>query len=304
MIILITGITGQVGKVFVNIIKPNDNKIIGLTRDINNSSLPGVDLYLWPKNKNEFSKFILDKKITHIVHLAGQSSVSSSFEEPSKTFNSNVILTNLILSSLESIKNPPFVYVALSSEMFGNPKSLPIREDTERNPTSPYAHSKSIVYDMISYYRKYSNIEICGGITFNHESEFRDNRFFLKSLIQQSLNVYKGKSNKVVLGNLSVSRDFSDANDVVKAIYMILKNKKNKNFIICSGKSITLKDIQEYVFNRLRLPEEVLDISPSLIRNLEIKRNYGDSSKIKEELGWCPESSIFKVIDRIIDGMI
>lgn len=298
MKILVTGIRGQVGQVFLNAFG-DDFEIVGLSREEGN--FKNIEIMNWPSDKKSFKNLLEDLDITHIVHLAGQSSVSFSFNSPKETYESNVILTNKIINAIENSKTKPYLYVALSSEMYGASSRLPITSKTPVNPISPYGFSKAIVKYNIDYHRMYNNLKIGGGITFNHESEFRDNRFFLKSLIHQSINVKKGIQEKVILGNLSVARDFSDAYDVCSAIKKFLELKYNGNLVICSGKAISLKKIQEYVFNRLHLNSCDLINSSELFRENEIMCNYGDISEMKEILKWEPKSDIYSVIERIIE---
>jgi GDPmannose 4,6-dehydratase len=236
-----------------------------------------------------------------IFNLSGQSSVGQSHWDGLNTMNSNILPVINILEFIRLNKISIKFYQASSSEIFGNPEQLPITINSSQNPNSPYGVSKSIALKIIKCYRDAYNIFACSGILFNHESYLRDNRFFLKKLIKESVEIKKGKKSKIKLGNLNVYRDFGSAEEYMNGVIKIINHNEPKDFIICTGKATKLEDIARYVLNKLNLDHDVIEIDKMLQRNSEIQINYGDNSVTEEILNWSPSRTIYSVIDEMID---
>lgn len=189
---------------------------------------------------------------------------------------------------------------ASSSEMYGRVKTMPISLETPMHPISPYGVSKMASYFMITTYRESYDLFVCNGVLFNHESYLRSNNFFVKKVIRNSIAIKNAKLDKLVVGNLDVKRDFGYAPAYVEAMWKILQSDKADDFIICSGKSILLRDIVEYVFEKLGLDKNLIVENKDFFRPNEIDEIYGDNSKAKEVLDWQHEFSFFDVLDILI----
>ena len=100
---------------------------------------------------------------------------------------------------------------------------------------------------------------------------------------------------------MNIKRDFGYAPKYVEVMWKMMQLELPDDFIICSGKSILLKDIVEYVFAKLNLDKKLIVVDDSLFRPNEIDDIYGDNSKAKEILGWEYDYSFFDVLDILID---
>lgn len=310
MVALVTGITGQDGTYLAKLLLSKGYRVVGLVRSIHGYFDFGLkyinianDIELIESSMMDLSSLIsLIKEIKpdEIYNLAAESSVAHSFAEPITTIRFN---TQSVLNLLEAIRisniNIKF-YQASSSEMFGQVDSLPITEETQMNPLSPYAISKASAYWTVNSYRNSYGLFACNGILFNHESFLRKENFFLKKVIKNALLIKKGKRSTLNLGNLEVSRDFGFAPEYVKAMYLMLQQDEPKNYLICSGTSIKLRDIVFYIFDKLDLSRSLIIEDKSLIRPSDILNIYGDNSKAKNDLGWNYDVSFFEVIDKLI----
>jgi len=121
-------------------------------------------------------------KPNEIYNLAAESSVAHSFTEPIATLRFN---TQSVLNLLEAMRITDIsikFYQASSSEMFGQVKKLPITEETQMRPVSPYAISKANAYWTVNSYKNSYGLFACNGILFNLESFLRKENFFLKKL--------------------------------------------------------------------------------------------------------------------------
>lgn len=308
---LITGISGQDGCYLSKLLIENKYKVYGLTRNNNNVNLAGLQYLQISEQINIIECDLLDisqvikvlKTIAPnvIYNLAAQSSVSLSFQQPIGTFSFNTLSVFNLLEAIRLVDSTIKFYQASSSEMFGKINKLPITEDSEFHPLSPYAISKAAAHWTCVNYRESYGMFICCGILFNHESYLRSNHFFIKKVITTAIEIKNGEKRLLEVGNILIKRDFGYAPEYVKAMYSMMNLKSPKNYIICSGQSVSLKAIIEYVFEKVGLNSSRYRVSEALYRPADIDDIYGDSGKVKQELGWDYNLSIENVLDKLIE---
>ncbi|HEO98695.1 MAG TPA: SDR family oxidoreductase [Epsilonproteobacteria bacterium] len=308
---VITGISGQDGPYLARLLLEKGYKVIGTVRSYRCTNNKNFE-YLGIENRIHLEELdlldmanvirIIQKyKPEEIYNLAAQSSVGLSFDQPLGTFSFNTTSVNNLLESIRFFSPNTKLYQASSSEMYGRVEKMPISIDTPMHPVSPYGVSKMASYFMITTYRESYGLFVCNGVLFNHESYLRSNNFFIKKIIRDSIAIKNGKLDKLVVGNLNVKRDFGYAPKYVEAIWKILQYDQADDFIICSGKSISLRDIVEYVFEKLGLDKGLIVENQEFFRPNEIDEIYGDNSKAKEVLGWDYDMSFFQVLDILIN---
>lgn len=311
---LITGVTGQDGAYLSKFLLDKGYEVVGLTRSYSLGNLYKLkylgildSIEILECDLSDFSnvlKIINQVKPNEIYNLSAQSSVGSSFDQPIGTFQYN---TTSVLNILESIKlvnkNIKF-YQASSSEMYGKVKDLPISEETPFHPLSPYAVSKASAHWLTINYRESYSIFACCGILFNHESFLRSKNFFIKKIIKDSLDIHFGKKEILSVGNIEIKRDFGYSPKYIEAMYSMMQQKEADDFIICSGESVSLKEIIFYVFDKLNIEHEKLVIDNKLYRPTEIYDIYGSNKKAKEKLKWEYDYSFMEVLDMLIEEEI
>jgi len=308
---IITGITGQDGAYLAELLIKENYQVIGLTRSYNNFNNSNFKYLKIEDNVKmeecdllDFSsiiKFLLKYKPDEFYNLAAQSSVNVSFEQPIGTINYNTQSVINILESIRILKLDTKVYQASSSEMFGYVDLLPVNEITPLHPLSPYAISKATGYWIGVNYRESYGVYCANGVLFNHESYLRSPNFFIKKVIKTSLDIKNNLTNVLAVGNIDVKRDFGFAPDYVQAMWLSLQHDKADDYLICSGKSIYLRDIIMYVFDHFGISKEKLVEDPALFRPTDIKDIYGDNSKAKTTLNWQYDKSFFDVLDILIE---
>lgn len=309
---IITGITGQDGAYLAKLLLKKNYKVIGLTRSYNRSNLSKLEklsivgnVKLIECDLTDFSRVLSvlnSENPDEIYNLAAQSSVGLSFEQPIGTIGFN---TNSVLNILEAIRitgaDKIKFYQASSSDIFGNIEQLPITEETVIKPISPYAVSKAAAHWITVNYREAYKIFSCCGILFNHESELRDNNFYIKKVISHAVDIKLGKREKLHVGNIDVKRDFGYGPDYVEAMWKMLQKKEAKDYIICSGKSYSLREILLHILDKLEIDHSVVIEDPSLYRPTDIKNIYGDCSKARSDLSWNYERDFMDVLNQLID---
>lgn len=308
---IITGISGQDGPYLAKLLLEKGYKVVGTVRSYrcaNNKNFEylGIEKQVILEELDLLDmanviRIIQKHKPDEIYNLAAQSSVGLSFEQPLGTFSFNTTSVNNLLESIRLFSPMTKLYQASSSEMYGRVTTMPITLETPMHPISPYGVSKMASYFMITTYRESYDLFVCNGVLFNHESYLRSNNFFVKKVIRDSIAIKDGKLDKLVVGNLNVKRDFGYAPAYVEAMWKILQSEKADDFIICSGKSILLRDIVEYVFEKLELDKNLIIENKDFFRPNEIDEIYGDNSKAKKDLKWDYDNSFFDVLEILID---
>ena len=311
---IITGITGQDGAYLAELLISKGYKIIGVVKDSENINksrleyLSVVDQIEWQQCKltdeNDVKKLLEKYKPTEFYNLAAQSSVSKSYQDPILTLSFNTLSVATILECIRQTDKTIKFYQASSSEMCGNVNSLPITEDSTLYPVSPYAVSKCTSFWLTVNYRESFDMFCTSGISFNHESYLRNENFIIKKVLNTAFEILEGKKETLELGNIDIKRDFGYAPKYVEAMYLMMQHKTPDHYILASGKSISLKEVVFYIFDRLNISRDKIIVNKDLYRPNEIMDIYGDSSKAKKILNWEYEISFFDVLDIIIDESI
>jgi GDPmannose 4,6-dehydratase len=307
---LITGITSQDGAYLSKLLLEKNYKVVGLIRNSQNQTLSNL-VYLGIKDNIQYEvgdlqdgislSGILNKiKPDEIYNLAAQSSVSLSFQYPLNTlqYNCMSVMNLLELIKISHVKTK--FLQPVSSDMYAGNNILPINEISNIIPTSPYAISKALAYWAVKNYRESYSMFCSNAILFNHESYLRSNNFFIKKVINSAILIKNKRLSDLKLGNIDVKRDFGYAPEYVKAMWLILQSDIPDDYCICSGVSISLREIVEYVFDKLNISRDKITIDPNLYRPLEVSDIYGDNSKIKNNLNWNYDVSFFDVLDILI----
>ncbi|NCI48051.1 GDP-mannose 4,6-dehydratase [Sediminibacterium soli] len=308
---LITGITGQDGSYLSKLLLEKGFHVVGVTRSYTTANVKNLS-YLGIQEDVEIAEcdlfdivgiiHLLRKyKPAHIYNLAAQSSVSLSFDQPIGTIKYNI---ESVLNLLEAIRlSDPTIrfYQASSSEMYGAVNSLPVSLSTHLNPVSPYAVSKASAFMLTNNYRNAYQLFAVNGILFNHESYLRTENFFVKKVITQCLQIRQGKKEQLGVGNIDIKRDFGYAPDYVEAMFLAMNHDSPGNYLVCSGKSISLREIVLHVFSRLGIDPERLVIDPSLYRPSEIEDLYGDNTDTRSILQWNYAKDFTGVLDLLIE---
>jgi GDPmannose 4,6-dehydratase len=184
--------------------------------------------------------------------------------------------------------------------MFGSINLIPITEYDEFHPKSPYAISKAAAHWTCVNYKESYGMYVCCGILFNHDSYLRNKNFFVKKVLQDAIEIKYDKRDILEVGNLDIKRDFGYAPKFVEAMYLMMQKDKPANYLICSGRSVSLRHIVNIVFEKLKIDKNKIKISEELYRPAEIEDIYGNPEKAKKELGWQYDMSIENIIEVLL----
>lgn len=307
---IITGITGQDGAYLSKLLLAEGYRIVGLTRSSNNRNYTGLnylgivdDIIMEECDLGDLAQIltIVKKyKPQELYNLAAQSSVSLSFQQPIGTIQFNVLSVLNILEAIRISGQEIKFYQASSSEIFGETE-LPIHENKVINPLSPYSISKASAHWITRNYRDAYGLYSCSGILFNHESFLRGSNFFIKKVIRTAIAIRKGKEKELRVGNIDIKRDFGWAPKYVEAMYLMMQQEQPDDFVICSGKSVSLRSVIYFVFDYLKLDRQLVVEDVNYFRPTDIRDIYGDNSKAKQVLGWSYDLSFYEVLEMLIE---
>ncbi len=296
---LITGVTGQDGSYLLDLLLSKGYKVIGIKRRTSSISTERIDhnydsenfkMYYGSMHESSWMYRLLSKyQPDEIYNLAAQSHVRVSFDCPVETTD---IVASGALRLLEAMRqccpNAKF-YQASSSEMFGDNPEVPQSETTALTPASPYACAKVYAHNLVRNYREGYGLFVCSGILFNHESPRRGETFVTRKITLAAARIKLGLQDKLYLGNLDAKRDWGHAKDYVEAMWLMLQQEKPEDFVIATGKTYSVKEFLEFVFEAANLSvEQYVEIDERLFRPHEVPLLLGDPTKAKTKLGWSP----------------
>ena len=297
--VLITGITGQDGAYLAKFLLQKGNKVFGTYRRQSSSNfwrLHYLDIFnkisLIPADvldSTSIYRALEESNPREIYHLAAQSFVAASFDQPLYTSDVTGFGSVRILDEILKFNNKIKFYQASSSEMFGSEKSITKTETTAFMPSSPYAIAKLYAYWQTKLYRKAYGIFAVNGILFNHESPLRGLEFVTRKISNEVAKISLGLSKKLELGNILAKRDWGYAPEYVEGIWKSLQIKNPDDYILATNESHSVKEFVEKACQIADVSTKCLKITKSNLRPFDVNHLKGNYSKAKRKLGWKPK---------------
>lgn len=308
---LVTGITGQDGYFLSQLLLEKGYELWGLVRSEDpgprfqpDGDLSGaVPIVGDMSDRQSIVEALRTARPTEVYNLASISSVSYSFSRPHLTADINGMGVVRLLDAVQQECGPETrVFQASSSEMFGNPDEDPQTETTPLRPVSPYGASKAFAHHIASVYRDSYAMYVACGIMYNHESGRRPPQYVTRKIANGAARIALGKASKLVLGNLSVERDWGYAGDYAYAKWCILQHDVADDFVVATGERRRLLDLVRIAFEAAQIDDWQAHVmtDESLYRPNEIPSNRGDPSKIEATLGWEASVSIEQVMEDLV----
>ena len=310
----ITGIGGQDGSYLAEYLLELGYEVHGIVR--RNST---------PENQDDRLSNIIDQIHTHygdlldqgglerlldeiqpdeIYNIAAQSHVRISFDIPQFTVQTNALgVLNMLEAYRRSCPKAKF-YQASSSEMFGLSVDQDNfqRESTPMNPVSPYGCSKVFGYNIVRNYRRAYGLHATNGILFNHESPRRGSNFVTNKVAKAAAKIKLGLQDNLELGNMDSYRDWGHSYDYVRAMHLMMQHSEANDFVVSTMETHSVREMCEVVFSHLDLNyKDYVVQNPKYLRPEELPYLRGDSTKIRNMLGWKPTYTFENMMQEMVE---
>ena len=302
---LITGITGQDGSYLAEFLLHKGYEVHGIIRRASTFNTQRID-HLFEDPHTQGKKLILHygdmsdaSRLTtllatiqpdEIYHLAAQSHVRVSFDEPEHTGDVTGMATTRLLEAIRLVSPHSRYYQASSSEMFGA-SPPPQNEETPFYPRSPYGAAKVYSYWMTKNFREAYGMFATNGILFNHESPRRGETFVTRKITRAAARIKLGLQDKLFLGNLDAVRDWGYAPEYVEAMWLMLQADAPDDFVVATGVAATVREFLEASFGTLDLDwQKYVEIDENYLRPTEVDALVGDPAKVKNLTNWTAET--------------
>lgn len=330
--VIVTGITGQDGSHMVDyLLKNTDVKVYGTIRRLSVKNHENI-LHLEESDRfkiismdlndaHSIRDVILDIQPDYFINFAAQSFVAGSWDFPIQTWDTD---SNSVLHILESIRrfapNCRF-YNAGSSEEFGDVITNPQDENHPLRPQSPYGAAKCAARHLVRVYRESYNLYAVQGWLFNHEGTRRGLDFVTRKISHGVASIKKalesGKKIPILrLGNLEAQRDWSDAEDFMPGVWLMLNQDSPKNYVLGSGEMHTVREFLneslkcagiEYKSSGSEDTEQyhtldgelIFKVDPAFYRPAEVHELCGDCSLAEKEMGWVRKTDFHGLVKKM-----
>lgn len=240
----------------------------------------------------------------YIFHLAAQSHVPRSWENPWETFEDNLRAEVNILWEVAKDGLAARILIVGSNEEYGwvRPEDLPIKETTPLRPDSPYGVSK-VAQDLLGLqYHISHGLEVIRVRPFNHIGPRQREEFVVPTLTKQIVEIEAGLREPVVrVGNLESQRDFTDVRDMVGAYYLaITQGQAGEVYNIGSG---VARSVREVLKGLLALTKEEIAVAvdQARLRPSDIPVSFCDASKFRKHTGWGPSIPFEKSLEDTLE---
>jgi GDPmannose 4,6-dehydratase len=315
---LITGITGQDGSYLSELLLEKNYEVHGVVRRTSALSRSRIDhLYQDPEiygkrfflhyadlnDPTTMRRVVVKAEPDEIYHLAGQSHVGLSFEIPESTCDLTAMGTLRLLEMVRDLPKAPRLFHASSSEVFGDPQAVPQDESTPFAPTSPYGCAKAFASQMVAIYRKAFGLFGCNGIMFNHESPRRGENFVTQKICRAAAGIKLGLRKDLLLGDTSAKRDWGDARDYVRGMWLALQHESAEDFVFATGQLHSVQEVVETAFATVDLNwRDYVKQDPRFMRPSDPQRLVGNAAKARKLLQWEPRVTFQELISEMTEA--
>jgi len=294
-----------VGRVLAALLVSAGHRVFGAERDV------GVAL---PEGVTPFAGDLSDPRVVGrvlgasspdwIVHLAAQSSVRHSFDDPAGTIAANTLPALHLLDGLRQVGHGARILLVGSADEYGviAPEDLPVREVHPIRPQSPYALAKSVQASYGSLYAVRYGVDVVITRSFNHTGPGQRDSFVLPAFARQLCEIRTGTRTAVMeVGNLDVWRDFTDVRDVCDAYVALLeRGRTGEIYNVCSGQAVSIRDTLEKL-RRITGVDVSVRKDAARMRPVDMPELRGDAGKIREHTGWSPSIPLDDTLHSLID---
>ncbi len=332
--VIITGVTGQDGSFMADyLLKNTEHTIIAGIRRLSVKNHDNIShLVHHPRfrlidlditDSVNVEDVIAREKPDYFINFAANSFVGVSWTQPANHMNTNAMAVMYQLEAIRKHCPKCHYYNAGSSEEFGDVLYSPQAELHPLRPRSPYGVSKASARHMVKVWRDSYNLFAIQGWLFNHEGTRRGEEFVTRKITKNVARIQKeypiGDFKPIELGNVDAKRDWSDAEDFVHGVWLMLNQESPKEYVLSSDETHSIREFVEEAFNFAGFAKEkcrwegysvnekyyhedqiLVQISPAFYRPAEVDLLLGDSDLARRELGWSPKTNFLGLVRKMV----
>ena len=334
--VLITGILGQDGSNMAEyLLSLEENmEVYGMMRRTSNVNKSNIEAFehhpsfklVYGDLTDEVSvdKLVREIQPDYFINFGANSFVGCSWDMPLQVFDVNTLGVIRSLEAIRKFKPDCRFYSAGSSEELGDVDYSPQDIKHPIKPRSPYGASKAASRHLVKVYRESYDIFAIHSILFNHEGLRRGEEFVTRKITMGVAKIRHLLDNNIdfkplQLGNINARRDWSDSEDFVRAVWLMLNQEEPKEYVLSSNETHSVKEFVSLAFQeagiaglwsgegldeKFRIFQEnkiLAEVNEEFYRPAEIDLLYGDSNPIREELGWRPQYSFQDLVKRMVN---
>lgn len=239
-----------------------------------------------------------------VIHLAAASAIPEAFRNPANTLDINVMGTLHLLEALKKTGFSGRMLFAGTGDVYGSvpEDALPVAEDRLPAPRNPYAVSKLAAEALCYQWFASDGMQIMLARPFNHIGPGQSDKFVVSDFAKQLIEIRLGRRDPVVhVGDIDVTRDFTDVRDVVNAYLALLDHgAPGQIYNVCSGVERSIRSLLLQLIE-LAGVEVAIDTDPQRFRHAEQRRVRGDPEKIKNATQWHASTPIEDSLSSTLD---
>ena len=334
--VLITGVLGQDGATMADFLLNNEKvAVYGMMRrtsNVNKSNIINFENHPNFKlvsgdltDQVSINKLVEDIQPDYFVNFAANSFVGCSWDMPLQVFDVNTLGVIRCLEAIRKFQPKCRFYSAGSSEELGDVDYSPQDINHKIKPRSPYGASKAAARHIVKVYRESYDLFAVHSILFNHEGVRRGEEFVTRKITKSVARIATAIANNesfepLQLGNVHSKRDWSDSEDFVKGVWLMLNQEEPKEYILSSDETHSIKEFVEKAFAHAYISGfwqgegvdekflhegnhvPLVEVNKDFYRPAEVELLYGDSSPARDELGWKPEISFDKLVEKMVQS--
>ena len=309
---LVTGVAGQTGSYLAENLVARGLEVHGVVRDGGEDAsaveLP-PEVVLHRGDLTDLAGMrstVLEVRPDVVVNLAALSSVAASWRLPVETAQLNGAAVAGLLAAVAELRDgghdAAFVQ-ASSAEIFGQAAVSPQDETTPIAPVNPYGASKAYAHLLVGAYRA-AGLRASSVVLYNHESPRRPEQFVTRKITAAAARIARGEQSELVLGDLTVRRDWGWAPDYAEALALVATSDTADDYVVATGESHSIQDFVDAAFARVGISDTsgLVRSDAEFVRPTDATELRGDASKIRAALGWASTRSFTEVVEAMVDA--
>jgi len=309
--ILVTGGAGYIGSFMVRCLKEKgfeviiaDNLSQGHIESVKDFDVREIDL---ATEKEKLNELFEKEKFSGVVHMAGFIQMGESFANPSKYFQNNLMSALNVMDAMVKNKVSNFI-LSSSAGVYGNPESLPIKEEDKKEPLNPYGETKYMIEKMLEWYDQAYGLKFIsiryfnaagaaldGSIGEDHPEESHLIPLIIKAGLKGEKFTIYGNDYKTPDG--TCIRDYIHVLDLVEthriALKKLLGGAQSNFYNAGVGRGYSNKEVIEMVEKVTGL---TINLEYGSRREGDADSLYASIDKIKKDFGWQPKYDLKEII--------